>query len=149
MVSIRLRLAQVEEVGERVLLDRQGSWLLTLLGGPNGDEGGAFDEIVLEVDPVEVAFSIGINMGDEDVLNVGELPLAKERPLAGCLGDVRHGWVREAGHGPSVIGDDPLSVWHLLLVQTLVLAIGDDLHWVLVLDHCFHLVDFLDDLFLL
>lgn len=139
----------MEEVGERVLLDRQGSWLLTLLGGPNGDEGGAFDEIVLEVDPVEVAFSIGINMGDEDVLNVGELPLAKERPLAGCLGDVRHGWVREAGHGPSVIGDDPLSVWHLLLVQTLVLAIGDDLHWVLVLDHCFHLVDFLDDLFLL
>ena len=139
----------MEEVGERVLLDRQGSWLLTLLGGPNGDEGGAFDEIVLEVDPVEVAFSIGINMGDEDVLNVGELPLAKERPLAGCLGDVRHGWVREAGHGPSVIGDDPLSVWHLLLVQTLVLAIGDDLHWVLVLDHCFQLVDFLDDLFLL
>ena len=139
----------MEEVGERVLLDRQGSWLLTLLGGPNGDEGGAFDEIVLEVDPVEVAFSIGINMGDEDVLNVGELPLAKERPLAGRLGDVRHGWVREAGHGPSVIGDDPLSVWHLLLVQTLVLAIGDDLHWVLVLDHCFHLVDFLDDLFLL
>ena len=139
----------MEEVGERVLLDRQGSWLLTLLGGPNGDEGGAFDEIVLEVDPVEVAFSIGINMGDEDVLNVGELPLDKERPLAGCLGDVRHGWVREAGHGPSVIGDDPLSIWHLLLVQTLVLAIGDDLHWVLVLDHCFHLVDFLDDLFLL
>ena len=139
----------MEEVGERVLLDRQGSWLLTLLGGPNGDEGGAFDEIVLEVDPVEVAFSIGINMGDEDVLNVGELPLAKERPLAGRLGDVRHGGVREAGHGPSVIGDDPLSVRHLLLVQTLVLAIGDDLHWVLVLDHCFRLVDFLDDLFLL
>ena len=139
----------MEEVGERVLLDRQGSRLPTLLGGPNGDEGGPFNEIVLEVDPVEVAFSIGINMGDEDVLNVGELPLAKERPLAGCLGDVRHGWVREAGHGPSVIGDDPLSIWHLLLVQTLVLAIGDDLHWVLVLDHCFHLVDFLDDLFLL
>ena len=100
----------MEEVGERVLLDRQGSWLLALLGGPNGDEGGPFNEIVLEVDPVEVAFSIGINMGDEDVLNVGELPLAKERPLAGRLGDVRHGWVREAGHGPSVIGDDPLSV---------------------------------------
>ena len=139
----------MEEVGERVLLDQQGSWLLALLGGPNGDEGGPFNEIVLEVDPVEVAFSIGINMGDEDVLNVGELPLAKERPLARCLGDVRHGWVREAGHGPPVIGDDPLSVWHLLLVQTLVLAIGDDLHWVLVLDHCFHFVDFLDDLFLL
>ena len=139
----------MEEVVERVLLDWQGSWLLTLLGGPNGDQGGAFDEIVLEVDPVEVAFSISINMGDEDVLNMGELPLDKDRPLVGCLGDGRHGWVREAGHGPSVIGDDPLSVRHLLLVQTLVLAIGDDLHWVLVLDHSFNVVGFLGDLFLL
>ena len=67
----------MEEVVERVLLDWQGSWLLALLGGPSGDDGGPFDEVVLEVDPVEVAFSMAINMGGEEILHMGELPLAK------------------------------------------------------------------------